>query len=98
VYPDARNPHSHVELLAEGHEPHAVDWIWFTGGREPSVAVDISDVIDNKIKALSCHSSQVGFIDDIDALLRGWATETAERHDLAETAPLVEVFTTIKTS
>ena len=27
VYPDARNPHAHVELMAEGHEPHAVGFV-----------------------------------------------------------------------
>ena len=97
VYPDARNPHAHVELMAEGHEPHAVDWVWITQGRGSNLAVNITDVMDKKVAALSSHASQVEWIEDIDKLLRDWAAMTADKLGVAEQAPLVEAFTKIQT-
>lgn len=97
IYPDARNPHAHVELLAEGHEPHAVDWLWITQGRNPNLAVNITDVMDKKVAALSSHSSQVEWIEDVDKLLREWAAATAEKHELSDQAELVEMFTKVQT-
>ena len=97
VYPDARNPHAHVDLMAEGHEPHSVDWLWITGGPEPNLAVDITDVFDRKVKALSSHSSQVAWIDDVHGFLRGWASETAKASGLADRAELVELLQKVKT-
>jgi LmbE family N-acetylglucosaminyl deacetylase len=97
IYPDARNPHAHVELLDEGHEPHAVDWVWITQGREPNLAVNISNVMDHKVAALSSHSSQVEWIDDIGKLLRDWAAMSADQHQLSDQAQFVELFTKVKT-
>jgi len=97
IYPDARNPHAHVELLAEGHEPHAVPWLWITQGRDPNLAVDISSVMDKKVQALSSHSSQVAWIEDVDKLLRDWAAANADKHGLSDQAPLIEVFTKVQT-
>lgn len=97
IYPDARNPHAHVELMAEGHEPHAVDWLWITQGRDPNVAVDITPQFDRKVAALSCHSSQVEWIDDVDKLLREWAAATSDRHEMSDRAELIEVFTKVQT-
>jgi len=97
IYPDARNPHAHVELLAEGHEPHAVPWLWITQGRDPNLAVDISSVMDKKVQALSSHSSQVAWIEDVDKLLRDWAAANADKHGVSDQAPLIEVFTKVQT-
>ena len=83
--------------MAEGHEPHAVDWIWITQGRKPNLAVDITNVIDKKVAALSSHSSQVEWIEDVDKLLRDWAATTAAKHGVAEQAPLIEAFTRVQT-
>ena len=98
VYPDARNPHSHPELLDEGYEPHTVPWMWILGGPTPNLAVDITDHVGRKIEALSSHSSQVGWIDDVGKLIRDWASDTANRYGLTDHAPMVEVFTKVKTS
>lgn len=97
IYPDARNPHAHVELLAEGHEPHAVNWLWITQGRNPNLAVDITGVMDKKVAALSSHSSQVEWIEDVDKLLREWSSATAEKHRLTDQAELVEMYTKVQT-
>jgi len=97
VYPDARNPHAHVELLAEGHEPHAVGEIWIVSGPKPNLAVNITDQFDKKVAALSSHSSQVAWIEDVDKLLREWSSETATRYELDDRANLVEVFQRVMT-
>jgi len=97
VYPDARNPHAHVDLLAEGHEPHAVGEVWIVSGPSPNLAVDVTNDFDKKVAALSSHSSQVAWIENVDKLLRDWAADTAKRHEIDEQAPLVEVFQRIMT-
>lgn len=85
VYPDARNPHAHTELLSEeGLEPHAVPETWVVGLDEPDHFVDITTVFDRKVAALSSHASQVDWIDDVDAFLRGWASEVTRAHGLPE--------------
>jgi len=97
IYPDARNPHAHVELLAEGHEPWSVDWVWITQGRQPNLAVNITEAMDAKVAALSSHSSQVAWIEDVGKLLREWANGSAVRHALADQAEFVELFTKVQT-
>ena len=97
VYPDARNPHAHVELMAEGHEPHSVEWMWIIHGRHADLAVDITTTIDQKAKALGSHASQVGFIKDVDAWVRERAAISARHHKLDDQAELIEVFTKVRT-
>ena len=83
VYPDARNPHAHVELLTEGYEPHAVERMWVVG-LEPNHFVDITDVFDRKVAALRAHDSQVGTRKNLDQLLRDMAAGNAVQGGLAE--------------
>ncbi|MGI9624923.1 MAG: PIG-L deacetylase family protein, partial [Acidimicrobiales bacterium] len=90
VYPDARNPHAHTELLSEGFEPHAVSEIWVTGLEPVDVFIDITEVIELKCEALSAHSSQVGRF-DVDELLRDWGTRITESNGLPE-GRLTEAF------
>ncbi|MDW3220094.1 MAG: PIG-L deacetylase family protein [Acidimicrobiales bacterium] len=75
VYPDARNGHSFPELLAEGHEPHAVPRLWLMAGTDQNLHVDITDAIDRKIEALLAHHSQN---DDRAEVLPGMIREWAE--------------------
>jgi LmbE family N-acetylglucosaminyl deacetylase len=66
VYPDARNPFAHPELLnEEGLEPWTVHELWITGGTDPNVAVETTSTIERKVAALLCHKSQ---IDDPDGV------------------------------
>ena len=96
VYPDARNPHAHVELMNEGLEPHSVPWMWVMRGPKPNFAVDITPHIERKVKALSSHSSQVAWIEDIDAMIREWSATTAQNAGIADQAEHVELFQTVK--
>ena len=60
VFPYARDHLAYPELLAEGLEPHKVKQMYFTASEDNNVYVDITDTFEIKIKALSCHKSQIG--------------------------------------
>lgn len=77
VYPDARNPHAHPELLDEGHEPHAVPEVWVAGLEPWDVVLDITDVFDQKVAALRQHASQNPERFDAHQLLHDWASHIA---------------------
>jgi LmbE family N-acetylglucosaminyl deacetylase len=71
VFPDARNPFAHPELLRdEGLEPWAVDEVWLMGAPSPNRYVDITDTFARKLAALRAHKSQTGHRDSLEADLR----------------------------
>jgi LmbE family N-acetylglucosaminyl deacetylase len=60
VYPDARNPFAHPELLdEEGLEPWAVNELWIVGVPEANMAVETTCTIERKVAALLRHESQI---------------------------------------
>lgn len=91
VYPDARNPFAHPELLEEGLEPHLVKALWLMASPEPTVAVDITPTFGRKLAALRHHRSQVGEGEHLDAMLREWNGAQARVAGLGE-GQLAEVF------
>jgi LmbE family N-acetylglucosaminyl deacetylase len=58
VYPDARNPFAHPELLDAGLEPWSVAELWMMASPRADHAIDVTAAIDRKLEALSAHSSQ----------------------------------------
>jgi LmbE family N-acetylglucosaminyl deacetylase len=73
VYPDARNPFAHPELLAdEGLEEWAVAETWVMAHPENNHHVDITDVFDTKLAALRAHVSQTAHMADLESRLREW--------------------------
>jgi LmbE family N-acetylglucosaminyl deacetylase len=74
VYPDARNPFSHPELLAEeGLEAWAVLEVWMTGSTEIDHWVDITDAFELKLAALRAHASQTRHLGHgLEKMLREW--------------------------
>jgi LmbE family N-acetylglucosaminyl deacetylase len=96
VYPDARNPFAHPELLAEGLEPHSVDEVWLMAAPKADRAVDITDSIDRKIAALLCHHTQIDDGDRIAELIRNWGERTAKEQGLAA-GRLAEAFRVVDT-
>jgi LmbE family N-acetylglucosaminyl deacetylase len=78
VYPDARNPFAHPELLDEGLEPWTVPEVWMAGTSSPDVFVDITDAIDRKLDALRSHVSQHPDPSFLDELIRGWGEMIAD--------------------
>lgn len=79
VYPDARNPYAHPELLEDGLEPHEVAEVWLMASPRADHFVDITNAMERKIAALKCHESQVGDADGLEDFVRRWAANTAER-------------------
>jgi LmbE family N-acetylglucosaminyl deacetylase len=64
IYPDARNPFAHPELLTgEGLQPWGVREVWMIGSPHPNRYVDITDSFERKVAALRAHVSQTGHRD-----------------------------------
>jgi LmbE family N-acetylglucosaminyl deacetylase len=79
VYPDARNPFAHPELLADdGLEPWSVAETWLMAAGTPNRFVDVTDTFERKIDALRSHASQHSDWDAIAVMIRGWLTATAK--------------------
>lgn len=100
VYPDARNPNAHPELLAEeGLAPWTVRELWLADGPAAlrNHVVDVTGVFDARLAALRAHESQVGGMTDLEGFLRRGLSEKARRHGLAE-GRLAEVFQVVDTS
>jgi LmbE family N-acetylglucosaminyl deacetylase len=97
VYPDARNPFAHPELLHdEALEPWTVPELWLMAHPGADVYVDTTDTIDKKVAALLCHASQLPEPDRIDEMMRGWATMNAVAAGLPE-GRLAEQFRVVDT-
>ena len=79
VYPDARNPFAHPELLAqEGLEAHTVSEVWVMSSNDRAeYYVDVTEVFDRKITALTAHTSQTAHMTDLDERMRGWGAAQA---------------------
>ena len=87
IYPDARNPFTHLELAAEGLEAWAVEETWVQHfGAGANRYVDTTDVFDKKLAALRAHVSQTGHMDwpDLEARLRSWSAMNAVAGGLGE--------------
>ncbi len=86
VYPDARNPFAHPELLAdEGLEAHTVPEVWVTSANDRADHyVDITDTFDRKIAALRAHVSQTAHMTALEDRMRAWGSMQAQAAGLAE--------------
>ena len=91
VYPDARNPFAHPELLEEGLEPFSVPELWLMAMPEASHVVDVTDTFDRKIAALGRHASQIADIGELEGWVRGWHVDNARRAGLGD-GRLAEAF------
>ena len=94
VYPDARNPFAHPELLAdEGLEPWVVSELWVLGAppERAEHVVDITPTFDRKIAALRAHVSQTGRWTELEQRIRSFGEATAARFRLPE-GHVAEVF------
>lgn len=96
VYPDARNPYAHPELLEAGAEPFEVAEVWLMAAPSSDRAVDITDVFDLKIAALRAHASQIADPDGVAGFVREWTAATAQRFGLGP-GRLAEAFQVVDT-
>ena len=101
VYPDARNPFAHPELLEnEGLEPYSVGEVWLSAvaaGSTDVQVVDVTDTADRKLAALRCHRSQYSDWDALEERVRGWLEATAKANGL-EPGRLAEQFVVVPTA
>jgi LmbE family N-acetylglucosaminyl deacetylase len=78
VYPDARNPYAHPQLLAE---ERLAAWkaseVWLSGDPAPDRYVDVTGTVERKLTALHAHESQTVEIPDLEGLIRGWTSALA---------------------
>ena len=85
VYPDARNPFTHLELAAEGLEAWSVAETWvMAAGQGADHWVDVTDTFDRKLAALRRHESQTAHMDDLEGMLRTWLGRNAVAGGLPE--------------
>jgi LmbE family N-acetylglucosaminyl deacetylase len=87
VYPDARNPFAHPELLEdEGLEPWTVPelWIMGPGGEHAGVAVDTTATVERKVAALMCHKSQLPDPEAVAQRVQDWSRANAELAGMPE--------------
>jgi LmbE family N-acetylglucosaminyl deacetylase len=85
VYPDARNPFAHPELLAEeGLEPWSVGELWLMAAPDERIdhIVDITDTVGRKVAALRAHTSQTVHMTDLDQRIRSLGGAWARRFGL----------------
>lgn len=99
IYPDARNPFAHPELLAEeGLEAHTVPEVWITSPNERAErCVDITATFDRKIAALRAHASQTAHMSDLEERMRNWGSVQARAAGLPE-GRLAEGYLVLDTS
>ncbi len=85
VYPDARNPFAHPELLDdEGLEPWSVAQLWIMSPWDPQagLAVETTATVERKAAALLCHKSQIGDPEGVTQRIREWAKAQGEQAGL----------------
>jgi LmbE family N-acetylglucosaminyl deacetylase len=93
VYPYARDRLHFPEHLAEGLEPHKVRevylWTGFNNAKPEFVDIeeDVTDYLEAKIAALSCHVSQFG---QPEETRKRWMDRFGDR--IKETGKFVELF------
>ncbi len=79
VFPFARNSRTYMELLEEGLGLHVVDEVLMTNFSKSNYFVDISSVIDLKIKAIGCHTSQFTDINKFQERIREMSALNGKR-------------------
>lgn len=96
VYPDARNPYTFTELLEEGLGPWTVPEVWIMGGPNPDRAVDVTDQVDRKLRAILAHESQHPDPAGMEERVRAWMAGTAAQFGLGA-GRLAEAYQVIPT-
>jgi len=97
VYPDARNPFTHQDLLADGLEAHTVLDVALMAYPDPTHYVDVTDTFDAKIEAISQHASQLPDPSGMREMVRGWLAAGAASAGLPD-GRLAEMFFLVKTA
>jgi LmbE family N-acetylglucosaminyl deacetylase len=84
VYPDSRNPFAFPELIDEGLAAWTVPQMWVMGGPSPTEAIDVTDQVDRKMRALMCHETQHTNPAGTESRMRARMREVAHQFGLDE--------------
>jgi len=87
IFPYSRDQGAYPDLLKDGLEPHKVKELLLFNTDKPNYKVDITDTFELKLKALSCHKSQLGDMQpELRERLKKWSQESAkeEEYQMAE--------------
>ncbi|TMQ17666.1 MAG: PIG-L family deacetylase [Candidatus Rokuibacteriota bacterium] len=77
-----QNPNRTYNLGPE-FEPHKVKHVYVMQWQNPQLVVDITDVIDVKLRALACHASQFSDVAALQERVRQRAAELGKAKDYA---------------
>ncbi|MCL5973460.1 MAG: PIG-L deacetylase family protein [Ferrimicrobium sp.] len=97
VYPDARNPFTHQDLLEQGLEAHTVLDVALMAYPDPTHYVDVTDTFEAKIEAIKQHKSQLPDPGAMREMVRGWLGAGAASAGLPE-GRLAEMFFLVQTA
>ncbi len=85
VFPAAGNIAYFAELIEEGYQPHMPKEVWCSLTTQPNATIDVTDMLDIKLKAILEHKTQV---QDADKLVERFKSRRAE--DSTEENPRYE--------
>ncbi len=95
VYPDARNPFAHPELLADGFPAWTVPEIWLMADPHADHYVDVTDTVEQKLAALRAHASQTAHNPEIPTRIRAFLAANGRAAGFAD-GRLAEVFRIVR--
>ncbi len=78
VFPHARDHLAYPDFMLQGLEPHKVAEAWLWGSEDPNLSIDITATLELKLKALTCHQTQLPDYPRIEAMVRTRAESCAE--------------------
>ncbi|WP_342450352.1 PIG-L deacetylase family protein [Arthrobacter pigmenti] len=86
IYPAVENQYAFPELAAKGLDAYRVPWLWFFGGptQLENHFVDVTEHVEDKMRALHFHASQHPDIDRMDRAVRAFLSANAERGGLRQ--------------
>jgi LmbE family N-acetylglucosaminyl deacetylase len=85
IYPDARNPFAHPELLQdEGLQDWVVPEVWLMASPTPNHYVDVTETFPDKMRAIHAHVSQLPAPDAVEDRVRTWLSAAAYEAGLPE--------------
>ena len=85
IYPDARNPFAHPELLQdEGLQDWVVPEVWLMASPTPNHYVDVTETFTDKMRAIHAHASQLPAPDQVEDRVRTWLSAAAYEAGLPE--------------
>lgn len=92
VFPYARDVWAYPDLVKEGIRPHNVRevWLWAPEDQDINFRSDITETFDLKVKALSCHKSQIK--EPFKSEMEKWLCRRAEDMAKGEAFKLAEGF------